>query len=183
MRIKAERREQVITALVGHLLANGLGQTSLRPLAAAAGISDRMLLYYFNDKTELMSCVIGRIADGFAAGLDAAMPADPLPPDQLLQQVIALVRSPAMQPSMRLWLEIVAAAARQEPPYPALATRILEQFIAWLDVRIAAPPGPARTRQAALMLAVIDGAALFDMVGGNSQAEAAQAALAQVRFL
>ncbi|MBU6164588.1 MAG: TetR/AcrR family transcriptional regulator [Alphaproteobacteria bacterium] len=183
MRIRDEQRERVISALAGHLLATGLTQTSLRPLAAAAGVSDRMLLYYFRDKADVLACAIGRLADGFADGLDAALPATPMPPEQLLLAATGLVRSPAMQPSMRLWLDIAAAAARQQQPYPAIATRILDQFMAWLEARIDAPPGPARREQAALLLAVIDGLALFDMAGSTAQADAATRAMASVRFV
>ncbi len=182
MRIRAAQRERVIGALAAHLLANGLGQTSLRPLAAAAGISDRMLLYYFRDKEDVLTSVIGRIADGFAHGLDAALPATPLPPEALLIAASRLVRSPAMAPSMRLWLDIAAAAARREAPFPAIAQSILAQFMAWLDARIDRPPGPERQQLAALLLAVIDGLALFDMAGGSAQAAAAEAALAGVRL-
>lgn len=183
MRIRDEQRERVITALVAHLLATGLTQTSLRALAAAAGISDRMLLYYFTDKAEVLTAVTGRIADGFADGLDAALPPTPMPPEQLLLAASRLVRSPAMQPSMRLWLDIAAAAARAEAPFPAIAQRILDQFMAWLDARIDRPPGPERQQQAALLLAVIDGLALFDSAGGEAQATAAEQAVDRVRFL
>lgn len=183
MSIRDEQRERVITALAAHLLATGLAQTSLRPLAKAAGVSDRMLLYYFRDKADLLACVIGRIADGFAHGLDAALPPTPMPPEQLLVVASRLVRSPDMQPSMRLWLDIAAAAARQEPPFPAIAARILDQFMAWLEARIDRPEGPQRRQQAALLLAVIDGLALFDMAGGSEQAQAAEQAIATMQFL
>jgi AcrR family transcriptional regulator len=183
MRIRDEQRERVITALAAHLLATGLSQTSLRPLAAAAGISDRMLLYYFHDKADVLACVIGRIADGFAAALAGALPATPLPPGDLLVAATRLVRSTAVQPSMRLWLDIAAAAGRQEPPYPAIAAQILDQFMAWLEARLDMPAGPQRRQQAALLLAIIDGLALFDMAGGQVQADAAVAALVDVRFM
>ncbi|OSZ67077.1 TetR family transcriptional regulator [Sphingomonas sp. IBVSS1] len=182
MRIRQEQRERVIAALSAHLLATGLAQTSLRPLAAAAGISDRMLLYYFRDKADVLGTVIGRIADGFAEGLDAALPAEPMPPERLLVAASLLVRSPAMQPSMRLWLDIAAAAARQEPPFPAIASQILDQFMAWLEARMDRPASAERRQLAALLLAVIDGLALFDMAGGTAQADAATAALARLRF-
>ena len=50
-----EQRERVIGALTGHLLRTGLSQSSLRQLAAAAEVSDRMLLYYFVDKAEVLA--------------------------------------------------------------------------------------------------------------------------------
>jgi AcrR family transcriptional regulator len=183
MGIRDEQRERVITALAAHLLATGLAQTSLRPLAKAAGVSDRMLLYYFRDKADLLACVIGRIVDGFARGLDSGLPATPMPPEQLLVAASRLVRSPAMQPSMRLWLDIAAAAARQEAPFAAIAGRIMDQFLDWLEARIDRPAGTERRQQAALLLAVIDGLVLFDMAGGGAQALAAEQAIDTVRFL
>ncbi|MFN9375915.1 MAG: hypothetical protein ACK564_02585 [Novosphingobium sp.] len=44
MSIRDAQREAVIERLAGHLLAHGLARTSLRQLAQAAGVSDRMLL-------------------------------------------------------------------------------------------------------------------------------------------
>ncbi|MFY8208820.1 MAG: TetR/AcrR family transcriptional regulator, partial [Caulobacter sp.] len=49
MNVRDEQRARVIAVLADHLLATGLSQASLRQLAAAAGVSDRMLLYYFAD--------------------------------------------------------------------------------------------------------------------------------------
>jgi AcrR family transcriptional regulator len=183
MKKRDAQRERVIEALAAHFLANGLGDTGLRSLAAAAGISDRMLLYYFRDKADVMACVIGRLAGGFAAALDAALSPDPLPPERLLLVASDLVLSPAMRPSMRLWLQIAAAASRQESPFPAIAKQIVEQFIAWLDARIDRPAGPERRRQAALLLAVIDGVSLVDMAGGGELTTEARAALVDVKFM
>lgn len=183
MKKRDAQRERVIEALATHFLANGLGDTGLRSLAAAAGTSDRMLLYYFRDKADVMACVIGRLADGFAAALDAALVPDPLPPERLLLVASQLVLSPAMQPPMRLWLQIAAAASRQEAPFPAIARQILDQFIAWLDARIDRPAGPERQRQAALLLAMLDGLSLVEMAGGSGITADAQAALAGMKFM
>jgi len=177
------QREKVIEALADHLLRHGLGETSLRQLAAAAGTSDRMLLYYFTDKAEIMSVVLDRVAERFAQSLDMAMPSDRLPAEQLLMKASALVRTPEMRPTMRLWLDMVAAAARQEPPFPEIATDLLRQLMDWVETRLAGPAGPARRQRAALLLAIIDGIVLFDMKGGSNEADAAEAALAELRLI
>ena len=49
------RRTEIVERLADHVLAHGLSASSLRPLAKAAGTSDRMLLYYFADKSEMMT--------------------------------------------------------------------------------------------------------------------------------
>ena len=48
-------KETLLPLLAGHVLAHGLGEASLRPLAKAAGTSDRMLLYHFGTKEALIA--------------------------------------------------------------------------------------------------------------------------------
>jgi len=48
-------RDSLLPLLAAHVLTHGLGQASLRPLARAAGTSDRMLLYHFGSKEALMA--------------------------------------------------------------------------------------------------------------------------------
>jgi AcrR family transcriptional regulator len=55
MTVRAVQRQVVTERLAGHLLATGLARTSVRQMAAAAGVSDRMLLYYFKDKAEVIA--------------------------------------------------------------------------------------------------------------------------------
>ena len=43
-------RENLLPLLAAYVLEHGLAGLSLRPLAAAAGTSDRMLLYHFASK-------------------------------------------------------------------------------------------------------------------------------------
>lgn len=48
------RRHELLEKTAEYLLANGLGGSSLRPLAKAIGTSPRMLLYYFGSKDALL---------------------------------------------------------------------------------------------------------------------------------
>lgn len=176
------QRERVIEALADHVLRHGLAETSLKQLAVAAGTSDRMLLYYFADKVDIMTAVLGRVAEQFTGALNLAMPAHRVPAEQLLMQTSTLIRSAEMRPIMQLWLEMVAAAARQEPPFPAIATSVLRQLMDWMEARLEGEPGSDRRRHAALLLALVDGIALFDMTGGTDEADAAQAALGNLRL-
>ena len=69
-----EGRRLVQAALALHLLNTGLSRTSLRQLAGAAGISDRMLLYYYADKAEALAAAMAAVAAGIAEQLAAAVP-------------------------------------------------------------------------------------------------------------
>ena len=52
------RRVELAEAATDHVLEHGLIGLSLRPLAAALGTSDRMLLYHFADKDDLVATVL-----------------------------------------------------------------------------------------------------------------------------
>ena len=54
------RRAELAEAATDYVLEYGLIGLSLRPMAAALGTSDRMLLYHFGDKDDLIATVIRR---------------------------------------------------------------------------------------------------------------------------
>src|SRR5580692_2489526 len=98
MNIRNDRREAAIERMADHVLSEGLGAATLRPLAAAAGTSDRMLLYYFADKDELLTATLDRIAKRMIEQLDGAVPVEPRRPfPVLLEQVWAALASESLR--------------------------------------------------------------------------------------
>jgi AcrR family transcriptional regulator len=173
MSIRDERRRALLDPLADHLLAQGLNAAGLRALAAAAGTSDRMLLYYFADKDDLLAAVLGHVAQRLAAMLDAAVPAAPRRPfAALLEEVWTAIRTPSLQPCMRLWIEVAARAGRGEAPYDAMAGDIADHFAAWAAARLDAPPS-RRREQGALLSAAVDGLAVLAAAGRGELADAA----------
>jgi AcrR family transcriptional regulator len=57
------RREELLDQVADHLLEHGLIGLTLRPLAAAIGTSDRMLVYHFRSRDALVSAAVGRVND------------------------------------------------------------------------------------------------------------------------
>lgn len=171
MVVRDEQRQRVIECLAAHLLATGLAQSSLRQLADAAGVSDRMLLYYFRDKTEVLASAMQRVAGELAERLAAALPADErLPPAELIGRALRLTTGKAMRPYMRLWIQVVAAAARDEAPFADVARAITAGFLAWIDARLEVDATHDRAATAASILALIDGAALVEICAGEALA-------------
>jgi len=158
---REEGRVQVQAALARHLLETGLSRTSLRQLAAAAGISDRMLLYYYTDKAEALSAAMTAVAAQLGNRLADAMPGDDLlSPRELVAVAARFTVGPDTRPVMRLWIEVVAAAARGEAPFPELSSAIAKGFIEWAEARLD-PAGLADPRAtAAGIIALIDGLAV-----------------------
>jgi AcrR family transcriptional regulator len=181
MGIREEQRDAVIERLAKHLLEHGLARTSLRQLAAAAGVSDRMLLYYFADKAEVLAAVLARVAGELSLRLAEAIPDGLLlKPAELVRRSTAFTTGPEMRRFMRLWVEVVAAAARGEPPFPVVVAQVMAGFRHWVDTRLDLPGGADRQGMAAAVIAIIDGLALVDICSEDEIAQRIAASLSDL---
>ncbi len=180
---KEEQRERVVARLSESFLETGLSQTSLRQLAAVAGMSDRMLLYYFSNKSDIILTVLSRIAADIADQLAQAIPETPtLAPAALIAKAVAVTQSEGMRPFMRLWIEVIAAASRGKQPYSAVAQQIALGFMDWIEARLEGEAGKAKHANAAMIFAMIDGLALLDVCAGEAQSRLAARAVQKLSF-
>lgn len=136
-----------------HLLEHGIQGASLRPLAAAVGTSDRMLLHYFVNKEELMTAALNLIAARMITLLESARPTQ-IPFHDLL-------------PYLRLWLELAALSAREEA-YQRIARQIGDRFYEWLAEALQVETEEERAPMTALAYAIIEGFVFLDAIGGRS---------------
>ncbi len=58
-----DKREELLEQAADYVLEHGLIGLTLRPLAAALGTSDRMLIYHFGSRDDLVGAVIVRTVD------------------------------------------------------------------------------------------------------------------------
>lgn len=158
-----DQRDALVGRLAEWVLAQGLSKTSLRQLAAAVGTSDRMLLYYFRDKAELLEIVLGRIAGVMTLHLTAALPdGQRFSPAELYDHVAELAASAKLRPYMDRWGEMAAAAARREQPFSAIADAIAQGFQIWVESRLAISDEARCHEVASLLIVMIDGGALLE---------------------
>ena len=159
-------RETLLPPMMAHVMAEGLGQASLRPLAKAAGTSDRMLIYHFGTKEQLLTDLLAHVAGVYAAVLDAAI-AGAEPPatrGELLARLLAQSDDPAMQPFLMLWWEIVGGAARGLPGFRPAAQAMVGKLLGWLEAQM--PPGdPDPAGGARLLLTVVEGTLMLSSLG------------------
>lgn len=161
---KQDRLDALIDRLADHVLAHGLAASSLRPLARAAGTSDRMLLYYFPDKGAVMAAALTRVAERMLALLDAAAPPAPLPPALLRDHLAPLLGDAAVQPFMRVWLDMAARAAQGDMAVRTIGGGIGAGFLDWLGRHLAVEDGE-RAGAAARLLIEIEGTVLLASLG------------------
>ena len=171
------RKQQLLELLADHVLAHGLQGASLRPLAAAVGTSDRMLLHYFADKDELMTATLTLVSRRLVALLESAR-AEQMPFERLIAHVAVMIKDPLVRPYLRLWLELLPFAAGGNAPFGAVAGSIFTTFLEWIAAALAVEREEDRAPLAALALAIIEGFVLFDALGDDSKLSAALAGLA-----
>jgi AcrR family transcriptional regulator len=158
------RRAAILDALADHMLAHGLAASSLRPLAKAAGLSDRMLLYYFKDKSEIVAATMETIAARQMALMGAA--AGPrLPLANLRVRLAASLLAEDAWPYMRLWLEAAALAAQGDVVFAGIGERIGRAFLAWGAAQIEAETPEAQALDAARLLTMFEGMVLLKSIG------------------
>ena len=81
--VNEKRPAELLDAVVGYLVKNGVAELSLRPLAKAVDSSPRVLLYYFGSKEALVVKALARLRErqrGTFSGLREARydkPSDP----------------------------------------------------------------------------------------------------------
>ncbi|MGL5838008.1 MAG: TetR/AcrR family transcriptional regulator [Sphingorhabdus sp.] len=160
-----ERRSAIVERLADHILAHGLIAASLRPLAQAAGTSDRMLLYYFEDKAEIIRATLQRIAERMTIALAEQSAPDPLPYDALVSRLSAILFDDRFWPYMCVWLELASRSARKDPLYVPIAEAIGQGFLAWGETQLKASDAKTRAKDAAKLLVVIEGMVLVNAIG------------------
>lgn len=150
----APRRQELVDATIAYLVEHGLADLSLRPLAAAAGTSARLLIYHFGSKEHLLAEVLdtlqGRLRDSFAEVSTGG--GDGEPPLRTFWKWATSRRNFA---SLRLLYELQILAAQNPESYGRYLERNSRD---WIElVRAALPPGERTDAMATLLVAVFDG--------------------------
>ena len=160
-------KQSLLAELARHVLANGLNTASLRPMAAAANTSDRMLIYHFGSKDGLIAALLEYLADEMAKGLETALPPKTFATErELVETIVRLLRSPDFKPYSRIWLDIVSAAAQGNTSHQAAGHAVIQMFLDWVAVR-----HPDGMDGAPFALTFIEGTLIMDAVGHGAVTE------------
>ena len=110
------KRDDLTEAATDYALAHGLIGLSLRPLAAELGTSDRMLIYHFGSKDELVAAVLATSNTRSMAYIDAMAPAA-----TLREAVLALwatyTEHDQVQRCQRMYVEAASLGLFGREPY------------------------------------------------------------------
>ena len=168
----SDRRQVFLAGTVAHMLRNGVATLSLRPLAAELGTSDRMLLYYFGPREQLLVAALEEVGRQLQATLVEALPTAPVAPAQLVRQVWTALAAPDIEAHLRLYLEVSGQAARGREPFRAAGRGVAKAWLDWVAERLDVAPDQ-RDAAAAGVLGALDGLLLLRFVVDRDHADAA----------
>ncbi|MFG1929198.1 TetR/AcrR family transcriptional regulator [Mycobacterium sp. NPDC048908] len=149
------RRQELLDAVVKECAERGIGDRSLRDIAAAVGTSHRMLLHHFGSRNELLLAIV----DEVERRQRALLPTLPTEPAAAVAAMWANLRRPELRPFERLFFECYARGVQGEAPFSSMLPGAVDLWLA-----DAADPALGR-----LGLAVMRGL-LLDLVGTEDQA-------------
>ena len=169
-------REDILAGALEAAVDDGLSQLTFGRLAKRLGIDDRIVVYYFPTKHDLLTAVLlalgGRLQDTLAGALTAPA-ADHLELARAAWPVLA--RSDA-DPTFGLFFEAIGLAAVGRAPYTALGAPLFEAWASWLEGFLSGPAAERRDDALAAM-ALLDGLLLLRQISGPAAADRAAARL------
>ena len=148
------RREHLAQASADYVLAHGLVGLSLRPLAAELGTSDRMLLYHFADKDDLVATVL-RVGNDRSVARVRALPAASGVRRAVLDLWVEVTSSPVAA-CQRMYVEAAALGLFGQEPYASVVREANRVWVAALADHLVAAGADAAS--AARAVALLDAA-------------------------
>lgn len=158
------KRMDIAERIADSLLERGVAQIPLRELAARLGTSDRMLLYYFADKADLIRCSLDIVSSRLAAMLAGSLPSGERAPAILAEEALHLLLSGPMAPYMAVWGDLVARAGRCEEPFRIVAQAIMMGWQDWIESRLGGVVEAERPQVAAAILVMLEGARQLEAI-------------------
>ena len=148
------RREELLDQVTDHVVEHGLIGLTLRPVAAAIGTSDRMLIYHFGSRDALVSAVVVRSGERSIAVVEALPPAPSV--RSAVNRLWAAYGTEPLSSCLDVYVQAAATGLFGSEPYLTEARASNERWAAALRdylVRSGAPP-----RRVARIVTLVDSA-------------------------
>jgi AcrR family transcriptional regulator len=164
-------KQRLLNAVIGHFVADGLADQSLRSIAEAVGTSHRMLLYHFGSKDGLLLEVVREVEARTEALFEVIAEASGQQIDVIIRRMWASVADPAVAGFERLFFALYGRALQGDKAALPLLTDDIER---WVRANTALPalagvPSDVARAHARLGLAVTRGL-LLDLLATGDRA-------------
>jgi AcrR family transcriptional regulator len=173
-------REEILAGALATTFEVGLSQLTYGRVAKHLGINDRVVVYYFPTKDDLVSEVLLAVGIELQATLAPAFAEPAADHLELLARTWPIVADDAADAVFALFFEANGLAAAGRSPYDSLVPQLVEAWIDWAAQHLEGTPAERRV-EAATAIAVIDGLLLLRQLAGPDEAERAAERLGVAR--
>jgi len=130
VRIADETRPaELLDAIVGYLVKNGVAELSLRPLAKAVGSSPRVLLYYFGSKEALVVKALARLRERQRGTFSGMREAKYEQPSDACRAIWKQMSAPQSEKLFVFFFETYALALRHPRRYGDFLNNAVEDWL------------------------------------------------------
>ncbi|UFS58205.1 TetR/AcrR family transcriptional regulator [Subtercola endophyticus] len=126
-----DQKEALLERIVDYVLEHGVTQLTLRSLAATVDSNNRMLLYYFGSREELIVAALAGAETRFPsmAHVITSLDDESRPLDDRLLAAWQTISDPANLPFHRLFFEIFGLAGFEQQRFDAFLGEVGSQWI------------------------------------------------------
>lgn len=130
--VDLEHRAGLLDRIGAYIVEHGVADLSLRPLAAAVGMSPRTLLYHFGSKEAMTAQVLKRVRQRQLALFDRLRAADMGSPGEICKTAWVYMTAPDVVPMVRLFFEVYVIAMRDEERFPGFLDGAVNDWLSFL---------------------------------------------------
>jgi AcrR family transcriptional regulator len=150
----------------------GLSQVTFGRVAKRLGISDRIVVYYFPSKDQLVGAVLAALGTRLQETLAPAFSKRAEDHLALARAAWPLLARPEADPVFALFFEANGLAAAGREPYASVVPALVDAWVDWAASFVDGPPTHRRA-EAESAIAVIDGLLLLRQLAGPEAANRA----------
>jgi AcrR family transcriptional regulator len=165
-------KEEILAGALDAAFDDGLSQLSFGRVAKRLGISDRIVVYYFPTKDDLVSAVLMSLGVSLQQTLATAFDTKVTGHRELARRAWPLLARPETDPVFALFFEANGLAASGREPYTTVVTQLVDAWVTWAAGFVTGPPKRRRS-EAEATIALIDGLLLLRQLAGPEAAERA----------
>lgn len=164
--------DEILTAAVDEAFAGGLSALTFARVARRAGTSDRIVVYYFPSKDELIAAGLAALGVRLQAALAAVFDEPVGSHLELVRRTWPVVARPEHDAVFAVYFEAMGLAASGREPYRTMAPAMVDAWVSWMAGFVSGSPEQRRA-DAEAALAVIDGLLLLRAMAGADAADRA----------
>ena len=165
-------KDEILDGALSAALDEGLSQLTFGRLAKRMGMNDRMVVYYFPTKDDLVAEVLVALGVQLQATLVDAFRAPAAGHVEVARAAWPVLARPESDRVFALFFEANGLAAAGRAPFDSVVPQLVSAWIDWVAGFITGPAARRRA-EAEAAIALIDGLLLLRLLKGPDAAERA----------